>query len=157
MTDIGDYAFQGCISLRSVTIPDSVTSIGKSAFFDCKRLTGVTIPDSVKSIGWRAFGRCKALYDQAGFIILRGMLLDYGGAGGDVEIPEEVTGIGSGAFYSCSRLTGVTIPERVTSIGSLAFESCDSLTRMTISSGSQLIEEDVFGYSLPEGSYGWNK
>ena len=73
------------------------------------------------------------------------------------EIPEEVTSIGSGAFYSHKRLTGVTIPKGVTSIGSEAFDSCDSLTRMTISSGSQLIEEDVFGYSLPKGSYGWNK
>ena len=32
MTNIGAYAFSGCTSLTSITIPDSVTSIGDSAF-----------------------------------------------------------------------------------------------------------------------------
>ena len=34
VTNIGDYAFQNCISLESVTIPNSVTYIGDSAFED---------------------------------------------------------------------------------------------------------------------------
>ena len=35
VTSIGDYAFNGCTGLKSVTIPSSVTSIGSSAFKDC--------------------------------------------------------------------------------------------------------------------------
>lgn len=38
VVDISDNAFQGCTSLKSVTIPISVTSIGKSAFSDCTSL-----------------------------------------------------------------------------------------------------------------------
>lgn len=54
-------AFENCISLTSITIPDSVTSISDYAFHGCSKLTSVTIGNSVTSIGEYAFYRCSSL------------------------------------------------------------------------------------------------
>ncbi|MDD2647406.1 MAG: leucine-rich repeat protein [Eubacteriales bacterium] len=35
VTAIGDFTFNFCYSLASITIPDSVTSIGERAFYSC--------------------------------------------------------------------------------------------------------------------------
>jgi len=43
ISTIGDYVFQNCTSLSSVTIPSSVTSIGVGAFQNCNSLESVTV------------------------------------------------------------------------------------------------------------------
>lgn len=59
---IGDFAFNRCTSLTSVTIPNSVTCIGNEAFYYCTGLTSVIIPNSVTTIGEAAFEWCTSLY-----------------------------------------------------------------------------------------------
>jgi hypothetical protein len=112
VTSIGGAAFGGCVSLTSVTIPDSVTRIGDAAFAGCTVLTNVTIPNSVNSIGESAFYECAGLTS--------------------VTIPNSVITIGRGTFMSCTGLTNITIPDRVTSIEFEAFRGCTSLTSITI-------------------------
>ena len=88
VTSIGNYAFQWCTRLTSITIPDGVTSIGDWAFKGCSSLTSITIPNSVTSIGSGAFFSCTNLTS--------------------ITIPESVTSIGEEAFLFCTSLTAVT-------------------------------------------------
>lgn len=66
------------------------------------------------------------------FVIQYGILEEYNGPGGDVVIPEGITGIGSRAFRGRDDLTGIIIPDGVTKIGSGAFDGCTSLRNIHI-------------------------
>ena len=135
VTAIGENAFRGCESLKSVTIGDSVTSIGGYAFFRCTALTSVTIGDSVTSIGEYAFYDCSGLTSVTignSVTSIGSYAFEFCSGLTSVTIPDSVTSIVGGAFYGCSGLTSVTIPDSVTSIGEYAFYGCSGLTSVTI-------------------------
>ncbi len=58
---ISQYAFYECVSLTSVTIPNTVTFIGDGAFYNCSGLLSVTIGNSVISMSCGGFGGCNNL------------------------------------------------------------------------------------------------
>ena len=161
VTKIKAYAFYGCTSLTSITIPDSVTSIGGSAFYDCTRLTSITLPNSVTSIGMYAFGNCTAEIKWGGNPSIK-EIGDYAFAnykGTSITIPDGVTSIGERAFHGCTSLESVTIPDGVTSIGMFAFWECTSLTSITIPDSVTSIDYKAFDgcTSLATVYYGGNQ
>lgn len=118
------YLYRGYI--KTVNIPDGVTTIGEYAFYNCSRLTSITIPNSVTAIGDSAFKYCSSLTS--------------------VTIPDGIISIGNNAFYSCYNLTSVTIPNSVITIGDFAFDSCDKLKNVTIGDSVETIGFAAFSY-----------
>ena len=147
VTAIGNFVFDHCSSLTSVTIPESVTAIGNGAFRYCNGLTSVTIPNSVTIIGDNAFEYCENLTSVT---IGDGVTTIGGRAFYDcyeltsVTIPNSVTTIGDYAFWNCRGLTSITIPESVTAIGEAAFLRCENLISVTIGKNVQTIGEAAF-------------
>ena len=80
---LGNYAFEGCSGLISLTIPSSITSIGYSAFSGCSGLTSLTIPSSVTRIDELAFYGCSGLTSIYVY-------------------PEKVPILGTGIFSRCN-------------------------------------------------------
>ena len=142
---MGAYSFSGYASaspyphnsyqigrnIRSVDIPQGVTSIGNHAFFDCFDLENITIPQSVTSIGDVAFGCCK-------FTTL--------------SLGENIETIGGGAFWHCSNLSEITIPENVKEIKNgcseniyyrKTFEGCSHLKWIILPAGFKSFEASL--------------
>lgn len=134
VTGLGDYSFAAksddgstydplCSNIRSVTIPQKVTSIGKRAFYDCKNLTTLVLGEDIKTIGNYAFECCTSLTG--------------------VTIPQSVTSIGYSAFEGCTALNPLII-NGPTLIGKHAFTGCTSLTSLTLCPDIQTIGDYAF-------------
>lgn len=162
-----NYAFQGCASLISVTIPSSVTSIGFStfkntallslvipssvstigdnAFFGCSLLKSLIIPNSVTSIGVFALAACTGLTE--------------------LSFPNSVVSLDASVCSGCSELISLTIPSSVTSIGFNAFVDCSKLKSIkvyNVEPSSVTLGNTVFNFSpkynttlyIPSGTLG---
>jgi uncharacterized protein YjdB len=135
VTTIGEYAFESCKGLTSVSIPDTVTLIDNCAFLSCSGLKSVIIPKSVATVAYRAFEECRGLTDvklSAGVKIIGDNAFKYCEKIAAITIPDGVISIGQDAFYNCSKIKSVVIPNSVTSVGNGAFESCAALTQINV-------------------------
>ena len=113
VTSIGDNAFDGCSSLKSINLPEGVTSIGYRAFNECHNLTSINLPNELTSIGDSAFPYCSSLTS--------------------INLPNELTSIGIWAFSYCTALISISLPDGVTSIENRAFGDCSNLEEISLS------------------------
>ena len=86
VTDIGGSAFSFCKNLKTIEIPNGVTTLTSNVFWE-SGLDSIKIPNSVTNIGYKAFQGSKLK---------------------NVSIGKNVKKIGESAFESCSELTSMT-------------------------------------------------
>lgn len=180
VTWLRERPFHRCGSLKSVFIPDSVTSIPNYAFMDCKdlesivmpsrmssdnttslfasccNLKSVVIPDGITNIGGNAFNDCYALES----VVIPDSVTSIGGNAfrnchhlKSIVIPNGLTNIPSGMFYSCRSLESIVIPGSVTQIGSNAFNNCYGCTYYDFTQHAAvptLSSVDAFSYNAPD-------
>lgn len=144
---ICDRAFEDCKSLRSLVIPNSVTSIGESVFEGCSSLKNIVLPNSITSIGFCVFQHCRSLKSLVipdSVTSIDTLAFCYCSSLKSFVIPDGVTSIGDGAFCTCESLESLVIPGGVTSIKKMAFSGCKSLKSIVIPDGVTSIGSGAF-------------
>ena len=137
VTAIGSAAFKGT-QLKSITIPEGVTSIWNDAFNGCQSLTSVKMPQTLKYLGVRAFYNCSKLNN----ISLRntkscGNEAFSGCESLTVIDLEGMASIGQDAFRGCTGLIDIDL-KNVSSLGEYAFRNCTGLKSVNMGNLSSI-------------------
>lgn len=107
---IASGAFNNCVLLTQLIIPDSVEEIGNNAFYGCSSLKEIKLPSKIKTIDISVFTQCINILE--------------------VFIPDEVVTVKSGAFNLCKSLKNIYIPKSVVEIEKDVFDGCNSLANI---------------------------
>lgn len=162
LTGIPDKAFYGITKLKSIVIPEEVTTIGVSAFYNTS-LTSITIPDSVNEIKESAFDGCVYLsyvnissiseWCQIKFESILSNPLYYAEILrfnnqiiNEFIIPEGTLALNAFTFKNCTNLSSILLPDSITHIGPYCFEGCSNLTGITLPEGIEKIHQNTFRY-----------
>ncbi len=142
VTTIDSIAFENCSWIRSVTIPNTITSVGWGAFQYCQNLTTVNWCENVKEIDGYTFRGCSSLetinrtskVETIGYSAFANTSLDELSA-------ENWAGLKSigGSAFSEAKLASITLSSSVSSVGIEAFSSCENLKTVT------LLNKDITG------------
>lgn len=161
---LGDHAFQGCVSLVSLTVPGSIKHIGEATFKDCVNLGQSVIPagdgegsgflvgdvillEGIESIGPRAFQGCIGLQEIAvpNSVKEMGTRCFYKCSGlKQVKIGTKLESIQPYSFYDCVSLESIAVPGNVRSIGKYAFRGCTALEQVTLEEGVERVDDYAF-------------
>lgn len=174
ITEISNYAFNGCTGIKNVNLPDSLTYIGFAAFSGCINLTQIDLPESqelaLDSYAFSGTGltsvyvpaNCRFHADDGvpAISIFEGcanlteatiavpalptQMFNACSSLTTVTLLEGVEEIGQGAFGNCRELVEISFPSTLKSIGYQAFYGDISLTDLTFQSGLESIGDQAF-------------
>lgn len=134
---IGDYAFLGCTSLKSIVVPEGTESIGYQAFYNCSGLKNAYFPSSAQTIGMYALQYCSSI-ESVSLPFIGGNKNDttnktlsftFGNAGTPsslktITLLEGCESLYSGCLGDAKGLETVYFPDSITYVQSGAFSDC---------------------------------
>jgi hypothetical protein len=126
-TVITTSMFDGCIQLRQMAVPGTVTDICASAFNGCSRISSFATPAGLRTIGDNAFKGCSNISSI------------------DLQENEQyLTSIGQNAFENCTSLSSIAIPGSVDVIDVMTFKNCTNLEEVILKDGVKDISTSAF-------------
>ncbi len=162
---LGDYVFARCASLRSITIPDSVTDIGKEIVAEDVEIICSAGSAAAAWAASRTYSDYEyEINEEEGY----STITRYVGRDASVVIPSEIGGmpvleIGQKAFLGETGLLRIELPDSVTRIGVSAFSGCEKLESVKLPEGLKEIGVEAFAgcrslksIDLPESLDGIN-
>jgi len=140
LTKIGKDAIFGC-NLKSITIPEKVTSIGTGVFHSCFYLEKINVSASNT---YYSSDSCGVLYNKQKTRLIRApqQLI------GTYTVPSTVKTIDAQAFQDCQKLKKVQGMAGVTTIGESGFRYCNSLESFSVPSGVTVLQDYVLNNCL---------
>ena len=142
---IGEKAFAENDFITEIKFPSTLRTIEKEAFQYCLKLNRVTIPENVISIGINTFYGCESLCE----VHLNGKMdcIPSGAFMGcrisRLVLPETLVEIAENAFHSNEELKEVVLPNSLKRLGNSCFAYCN-LKRILLSEDLQEIGDFCF-------------
>ncbi len=90
LQNIDNLCFDSCEDLKTINIPDTVTSLGSSCFSGCNQLTSVHLPSTIKVLKPKTFKYCPIKI---------------------INIPTTIEEIGLECFFTWLRLSKIELPQ----------------------------------------------
>lgn len=136
VTYIGQWALSGCVFIKSLSIPKSVTEINRYALLAGYFFTHIDVAD--ENPVFTAIDGVLFTKDMSEILCCPSAAV------GEYSIPDGVKEISENAFGLCAAVTKVVIPESVTVIEEDAFISCSSLSEIVIPKSVKSIGDSAF-------------
>lgn len=113
-------SFANLTNLKTIVLPETVTTIYSNSFFQCENLESVTFrePCQLTTIGANTFQSCGLK---------------------SFDVPSSVKTISDAAFYDCNKLETIHLPAATTSCSNTAFMLCTGLKEINVDKENQYL------------------
>lgn len=146
---IGSKALHKCSNLSELVIPVNVSVIEDAAFAECANLHNITVADNSDNAKFKMMQDC--LVNTQTKKLIQGLASGTIPQSSDdvttlgtfcfaslpitsIEIPDNITALGSNAFSHCEQLQSINIPSKVTEIPATCFAWCYKLKTVSLPS-----------------------